>query len=85
MNFNLWIHLFFAEYIFNRYYNGECIAPILTVFVGGNHESSHFLQELPYGGWVAPNIYYMGKIFYTSDFKWKLITSFLFYRLRQCN
>jgi hypothetical protein len=28
--------------------------------VGGNHEASNYLQELPYGGWVAPNIYYLG-------------------------
>jgi lariat debranching enzyme len=33
---------------------------VLTVFVGGNHESSGFMSELPYGGWVAPNIFYMG-------------------------
>lgn len=35
-------------------------APVLTIFVGGNHEASGFLQELPNGGWVAPKIYYMG-------------------------
>ncbi|XP_071451969.1 lariat debranching enzyme [Hetaerina americana] len=45
---------------FYKYFSGEKIAPILTVFVGGNHEASNYLQELPYGGWVAPNIYYMG-------------------------
>jgi lariat debranching enzyme len=45
---------------FHRYYSGEKVAPILTVFVGGNHEASQPLQELPYGGWVAPRIYYMG-------------------------
>ncbi|KAL7461690.1 hypothetical protein ACHAXS_002104 [Conticribra weissflogii] len=28
--------------------------------IGGNHESSNYLQELYYGGWVAPNIWYMG-------------------------
>lgn len=33
---------------------------MLTLFIGGNHEASNYLQELPYGGWVAPNIYYMG-------------------------
>lgn len=44
-----------------RYYSGEKKAPVLTVFIGGNHEASNFLQELPYGGWVAPNIYYMGR------------------------
>jgi lariat debranching enzyme len=36
------------------------VAPILTLFVGGNHESSGFMAELPNGGWVAPNIYFMG-------------------------
>uniref|UniRef100_A0AAY4EVI8 Lariat debranching enzyme C-terminal domain-containing protein n=1 Tax=Denticeps clupeoides TaxID=299321 RepID=A0AAY4EVI8_9TELE len=45
---------------FYKYYSGEKKAPVLTVFVGGNHEASNHLQELPYGGWVAPNIYYMG-------------------------
>ncbi|XP_017287283.1 lariat debranching enzyme [Kryptolebias marmoratus] len=45
---------------FYKYYSGEKIAPILTIFVGGNHEASNHLQELPYGGWVAPNIYYLG-------------------------
>lgn len=43
-----------------RYYNGEKVAPILTIFIGGNHEASNYLQELPYGGWVATNIYYLG-------------------------
>jgi len=45
---------------FYKYYSGEAIAPILTVFIGGNHEASNYLQELAYGGWVAPNIYYLG-------------------------
>lgn len=43
-----------------RYYSGEKVAPVLTIFIGGNHEASNYLQELPYGGWVAPNIYYFG-------------------------
>nr|XP_046259057.1 lariat debranching enzyme [Scatophagus argus]XP_046259058.1 lariat debranching enzyme [Scatophagus argus] len=45
---------------FYKYYSGEKVAPILTIFIGGNHEASNHLQELPYGGWVAPNIYYLG-------------------------
>ncbi|KAE8580395.1 hypothetical protein XENTR_v10024413 [Xenopus tropicalis] len=45
---------------FYKYYSGEKLAPILTIFIGGNHEASNYLQELPYGGWVAPNIYYVG-------------------------
>ena len=45
---------------FYKYYSGEAIAPVLTIFIGGNHEASNYLQELAYGGWVAPNIYYLG-------------------------
>ena len=45
---------------FYKYYSGEKVAPVLTLFIGGNHEASNYLQELPYGGWVAPNIYYFG-------------------------
>ncbi|KAF2482990.1 lariat debranching enzyme, C-terminal domain-containing protein [Neohortaea acidophila] len=45
---------------FHEYYSGQRVAPYLTVFVGGNHEASNHLFELYYGGWVAPNIYYMG-------------------------
>lgn len=47
-------------FFYSRYYSGEKTAPVLTIFIGGNHEASNYLQELPYGGWVAPNIYYMG-------------------------
>ncbi|KAL2068809.1 hypothetical protein VTL71DRAFT_15147 [Oculimacula yallundae] len=45
---------------FHAYYSGARKAPYLTIFVGGNHEASSHLWELFYGGWVAPNIYYMG-------------------------
>ncbi|KAI1454765.1 lariat debranching enzyme, C-terminal domain-containing protein [Annulohypoxylon moriforme] len=45
---------------FPEYYSGEKKAPYLTLFVGGNHEAAAHLWELYYGGWVAPNIYYMG-------------------------
>lgn len=33
---------------------------MLTIYIGGNHEAVNYHQELYYGGWVAPNIYYMG-------------------------
>ncbi|EZG46243.1 putative lariat debranching enzyme [Gregarina niphandrodes] len=46
---------------FQAYYQLRKAAPVLTVFVGGNHENSNLLNALPYGGWVAPNIYYMGR------------------------
>lgn len=45
---------------FPDYYLGRKRAPLLTIFIGGNHESSLYLRELQYGGWVAPNIYYLG-------------------------
>lgn len=45
---------------FPSYCSGEKVAPLLTIFVGGNHEASNYLQELPWGGWVAPNIFYLG-------------------------
>ncbi|KAJ5506823.1 Lariat debranching enzyme C-terminal [Penicillium expansum] len=45
---------------FHEYYSGARAAPYLTFFIGGNHEASNHLSELYYGGWVAPNIYFMG-------------------------
>lgn len=45
---------------FHQYYSGAKVAPCLTIFIGGNHEASNHLFELYYGGWVAPNIYYLG-------------------------
>lgn len=45
---------------FHEYYAGHRSAPYLTLFIAGNHEAASYLWELYYGGWVAPNIYYMG-------------------------
>ena len=45
---------------FYQYYNGQKLAPIPTIFIGGNHEASNYLFELFHGGWVCPNIYYLG-------------------------
>jgi lariat debranching enzyme len=45
---------------FQRFFRQEKRAPILTIFVGGNHEASNLLRDLYYGGWVAENIYYLG-------------------------
>ncbi|KAJ6439664.1 lariat debranching enzyme [Purpureocillium lavendulum] len=45
---------------FPEYYSGARTAPYLTIFIAGNHEASSHLWELYYGGWVAPNIYYLG-------------------------
>lgn len=45
---------------FVRFYNQEVKAPILTIFIGGNHEASNYLRDLYYGGWAAENIYFLG-------------------------
>lgn len=45
---------------FHQYYTGKRIAPVTTIFVGGNHECGDYLAQLPFGGWVAPKIWYMG-------------------------
>ncbi|CAD8153894.1 unnamed protein product [Paramecium pentaurelia] len=45
---------------FYKYYQGKEAAPCLTIFIGGNHEASNYLREMYFGGWVAPNIYYLG-------------------------
>ena len=46
---------------FHHYYSGRKAAPILTICIGGNHEASSYLWELYHGGWLAPNIYYLGR------------------------
>ena len=33
---------------------------VAIIFTGGNNEASNHLWELFHGGWVAPNIYYLG-------------------------
>jgi lariat debranching enzyme len=46
---------------FQDYFIGKKRAHTFTIFIGGNHEASNYLDELRYGGFVAPNIYYMGR------------------------
>ena len=45
---------------FAQYFSREKKAPILTFFVGGNHEASNYLRELYYSGFAAENIFFMG-------------------------
>ena len=45
---------------FQEYVSGKKVAPVMTIFIGGNHEASNILQSLYYGGFVAPNIYFLG-------------------------
>lgn len=46
---------------FYKYYRNDIYkVPVPVLFIGGNHESMRHLMKLPYGGYVSPNIYYMG-------------------------
>ncbi|KAI9218199.1 lariat debranching enzyme, C-terminal domain-containing protein [Blastocladiella britannica] len=45
---------------FYKYYSEQKTAPYLTIVIGGNHESSAYMWELYHGGWLAPNIYFLG-------------------------
>ncbi|TYJ28461.1 hypothetical protein E1A91_A07G261900v1 [Gossypium mustelinum] len=45
---------------FWKYCSGQEVAPVPTIFIGGNNEASNYLWELYYGGWAAPNIYLLG-------------------------
>lgn len=38
------IGFFVKQGVFHKYYSGELVAPVLTVFIGGNHEASSYLQ-----------------------------------------
>lgn len=46
---------------FYKYYRNDIYKiPVPVLFIGGNHESMRHLMQLPYGGYVSPNIYYLG-------------------------
>ncbi|KAJ7764589.1 lariat debranching enzyme, C-terminal domain-containing protein [Mycena maculata] len=45
---------------FHNYYAGRKKAPLLTIVVGGNHEAMGHMWECYHGGWLAPNIYFLG-------------------------
>lgn len=45
---------------FADYWSGRSVAPLPTIFIGGNHEASRHLWEVYHGGWVAPQIYFLG-------------------------
>jgi lariat debranching enzyme len=46
---------------FRDYFEHKKIAPILTILIGGNHEAVNSLRESHFGGWLAPNIYFLGQ------------------------
>ncbi|EFN55283.1 hypothetical protein CHLNCDRAFT_57928 [Chlorella variabilis] len=45
---------------FYKYYSGQVKPPYPTLFIGGNHEAANYLWELYYGGWAAPDIFFLG-------------------------
>lgn len=46
---------------FRDYYHDDELKPsVLTLFIGGNHESMRHLMLLPHGGYAARDIYYLG-------------------------
>ena len=46
---------------FKAYYHKTKVAPILTIVIGGNHEAVLYMNSAKDGGWIAPNIYYLGR------------------------
>lgn len=46
---------------FKEYYTKARTAPLLTIIIGGNHESVLYMHSAINGGWIAPNMYYMGR------------------------
>lgn len=47
---------------FPKYFQKKLKSPSFpTIFIGGNHEASNFLQELYFGGFVCENIYFLGQ------------------------
>ena len=46
---------------FYKLYTGERKIPLPTLVVGGNHEASDLFHLLPFGGWLAPNVFYAGR------------------------
>jgi lariat debranching enzyme len=49
-----------AMHSFWRVYSGLEEAPIKTLFIGGNHEATNHAAELPFGGWAARRVWFMG-------------------------
>jgi len=46
---------------FYKIFTGERVSPCPIIVVGGNHEASDLFLNLPFGGWIAPNVFYTGK------------------------
>ncbi len=51
---------------FHKYYNKINKVPVLTIFIGGNHEASNILDNNFYGGYICENIFYLGRCGYIN-------------------
>ncbi|KAL6949755.1 hypothetical protein ACO0QE_000413 [Hanseniaspora vineae] len=45
---------------FPRFIKDQYKIPIPTIIIGGNHENMKQFAELPHGGYIYPDLYYMG-------------------------
>lgn len=45
---------------FAEYYSGRKTAPVLTIFIGGNHEASNYLHELYSPEFLSPSSLFSG-------------------------
>ena len=46
---------------FHKYINSSAKLPCLFILIGGNNECEDLLFQMPYGGFIAENIYYTGR------------------------
>lgn len=57
---------------FHAYAKGEKEFPCRVIFIGGNNEPYNFLDQMPDGGKVAENCYYLGRVGVTEEFGLRL-------------
>jgi hypothetical protein len=46
---------------FNLFYEKKFTFPCLVIIIGGNHESNELFSKIPFGGFIAENIFYLGR------------------------
>ena len=46
---------------FKLFYEKKLTFPCLVIIIGGNHENNALFSKLPHGGFIAENIYYLGR------------------------
>lgn len=46
---------------FHKIANGEKHLPCKMLVIGGNNESTDIIFQLPFGGWITPDVYFAGR------------------------